>query len=84
MNLTHIVGLFSYALVLGVVVEDVTATVQSFKRGNTAICDHGHTVILNKNRHTGPLQVRSMPGTVEEICLLCRPGSSRSMWHVRP
>lgn len=55
MNTTHVIGLFTYALVLAVVVDDVATTIGDFKKGNTALAESGHTVILNANRHTVPL-----------------------------
>ena len=59
-NLTHVLGLFTYALVLSVVIDDVGSAVGEFKRGNHAVFENGHTVVLNRNRHTAALlrQVR--------------------------
>jgi hypothetical protein len=40
--------------------DDVQRTVEGFKTGNTAICERGHTVVLNSNATTPALlrQVR--------------------------
>jgi ion channel POLLUX/CASTOR len=54
-NLTHLLGLFSYALLLGIVSDDVQRTVEAFKRGNSAVCERGHTVVLNANATTDNL-----------------------------
>lgn len=54
-NLTHIVGLFTYALVLGIVSDDVQRLVEGFKTGNSVICERGHTIVLNCNATTAPL-----------------------------
>lgn len=64
LNMTHVIGLFTYALVLGIVADDVQSTVEGFKAGNTAIVERGHTVVLNANRTSESLlrQVRDMLG----------------------
>eukprot|EP00892_Ulva_mutabilis_P008060 jgi/Ulvmu1/5626/UM023_0165.1 len=52
LNVVWIVGLFSYALVLGIVSDDVAQTAEGFKQGNTDIVESGHTVVLNVNSTT--------------------------------
>jgi hypothetical protein len=66
-NMTHIIGLFTYALVLGIVFEDVQSTVDGFKAGNTAIVERGHTVVLNQNRTTASL-LRQVAPVAEQPC----------------
>ena len=63
-NLTHLLGLFSYALLLGIVSDDVQRTVEAFKNGNTAVFERGHTVVLNVNTTTENLlrQVHAYAG----------------------
>eukprot|EP00892_Ulva_mutabilis_P008063 jgi/Ulvmu1/5629/UM023_0168.1 len=52
LNLVWVIGLFSYALVLGIVSDDVAQTAEGFKRGNTSVVESGHTVVLNVNNTT--------------------------------
>ena len=59
-NMTHIIGLFTYALVLGIVSDDVQRLVEGFKTGNNPICEAGHTVVLNSNPTT-PSLLRQVP-----------------------
>jgi hypothetical protein len=68
-NLTHLLGLFSYALLLGIISDDVQRTVDAFKHGNTAVYERGHTVVLNVNSTTDHLlrQVRC------EMAVSCGP-----------
>ena len=54
-NLTHLVGLFSYALMLGIISDDVQRTVDGWKTGNTSICEHNHVLVLNANATTDNL-----------------------------
>lgn len=46
------VGLFTYALVLGIVAEDVQSLAEGFKKGNSEIVEEGHTVIFHTNANT--------------------------------
>ena len=68
-NLTHVVGIFTYALVLGIVSDDVQRTVEGFKTGNTAICERGHTVVLNTNPTTPALLRQVRTATLPRCCL---------------
>ena len=61
LNLTHVIGIFTYALVLGIVSDDVQQTVESFKTGNTAVMERDHTIVLNSNRTTPNLLRQARP-----------------------
>lgn len=53
MHAVHVqVGLFTYALVLGIVAEDVQSLAEGLKKGNTEIVEEGHTVIFHTNPTT--------------------------------
>ena len=60
-----LVGLFSFAILLGLVTEAITSKVEDVKRGNYKVCESGHTVILNFNDQTVPL-LRQMAQAVAE------------------
>jgi hypothetical protein len=55
LNVTHVIGLFTYALVLGIVSDDVQQTVAGFKQGNSVVMERNHTVVLNVNNTTSNL-----------------------------
>lgn len=61
LNVTHIIGIFTYALVLGIVTEDVQQTVQGFKQGNSEVMEHNHTIVLNMNSTTPSLLRQACP-----------------------
>jgi hypothetical protein len=46
------VGLFTYALILGLVAEAVQSASDGFKKGNGEVVEEGHTVILHTNNAT--------------------------------
>jgi hypothetical protein len=46
------VGLFTYALFLGLVAEAVQSASDGFKKGNGEVVESGHTVIMHTNSNT--------------------------------
>lgn len=48
-------GLLTFAVVLGVVCNDISAAVEAVQSGNYAVVESGHTVILNWNKLTIPI-----------------------------
>ncbi|KAL3146236.1 hypothetical protein ABBQ32_002939 [Trebouxia sp. C0010 RCD-2024] len=48
-------GLLTFAVVLGVVCNDISAAVEAVQSGNYAVVESGHTVILNWNKLTIPM-----------------------------
>lgn len=46
------VGLFTYALILGLVAEAVQSASHGFKQGNGEVLEVGHTVIMHTNSTT--------------------------------
>ena len=45
-------GLFTYALILGLVAEAVQSASQGFKKGNGEVVEVGHTVMMHTNSAT--------------------------------
>ena len=48
-------GLLTFAVVLGVVCNDISSAVEAVQSGNYAVVESGHTVILNWNKLTIPM-----------------------------
>ena len=57
-------GLLTFAVVLGVVCNDISAAVENVQSGNYTVVESGHTVILNWNKLTIPVLRQVKP-----ICL---------------
>lgn len=55
MNLIFLCGLFTFAVVLGFVSEEIKSQLRSVKSGNYAVVAQGHTVVLNWNSQLMPL-----------------------------
>lgn len=65
-------GLFTYALVLGIVAEDVQSLAEGFKKGNSEIVEKGHTVIFHTNANT-PNMLRQVLHPVQSLVCLAMP-----------
>ncbi|KAK9797373.1 hypothetical protein WJX73_006662 [Symbiochloris irregularis] len=55
MNIMWLFGTFTFAIVLGVVTEDIVATVVNIRSGNYPVVAQNHTLVLNWNSQTVPL-----------------------------
>ncbi|KAK9815434.1 hypothetical protein WJX72_003650 [[Myrmecia] bisecta] len=55
MHVIWMVGTFTFAIVLGVVTEDIVNTVMAVRSGNYPVLATNHTLILNWNNQTVPL-----------------------------
>ncbi|KAL3151949.1 hypothetical protein ABBQ32_001075 [Trebouxia sp. C0010 RCD-2024] len=55
MNLIFLCGLFTFAVVLGFVSEEIKSQLRSVKAGNYAVIAQDHTVVLNWNPQLVPL-----------------------------
>lgn len=55
MNLIFLCGLFTFAVVLGFVSEEIKSQLRSVKAGNYAVVAQGHTLVLNWNPQLVPL-----------------------------
>ena len=64
-------GLLTFAVVLGVVCNDISAAVESVQSGNYAVVESGHTVILNWNKLTIPI-LRQV-GQKKDFTSFCQP-----------
>lgn len=58
-NITHFIGLFTYAFVVGIISEEVQMTRKALDSGRLRIVEQGHTVVLNSNR-TSPSLLRQV------------------------
>ncbi|KAK9797001.1 hypothetical protein WJX73_002827 [Symbiochloris irregularis] len=54
-NIIFLVGTFTFAVVLGVVSDDITTEVKAIRSGNYPVLTEGHILLLNWNRQTVPL-----------------------------
>lgn len=61
LNLCFLTGVLTFAVVLGVVADEIHGVVASMDEGRIAVAEHNHTVVLHYNEQTGPLlrQVRN-------------------------
>ncbi|KXZ51761.1 hypothetical protein GPECTOR_11g205 [Gonium pectorale] len=50
LNAMYIVGLFTFAVVIGVLSDDIQTSVAEARLGNSPVPERGHTVILGHNR----------------------------------
>eukprot|EP00803_Ostreobium_quekettii_P010129 evm.model.scf_531.3 EVM.evm.TU.scf_531.3 scf_531:13935-21183(-) len=58
-NIIFLYGLLTFAVVLGVVCDDISTFVTNVRNGNTDVVEEGHTVVLNVNRQL-PSVLRQM------------------------
>jgi len=60
-NAVYLAGLLGFAVVLGIVTDDIGSAVAEVRGGNFAVAERNHTVVLGWNRTTLPIlrQVRS-------------------------
>ena len=54
-NLIFFAGMFTVAVTLGIVCDDISNFVSDVRHGNYQMVEDGHTVILNVNRLLGPV-----------------------------
>ncbi|DBB14997.1 hypothetical protein WJX82_007629 [Trebouxia sp. C0006] len=55
LNTMFLLGTFTFAVVLGVVSDDISSEVKSIRSGNYPVMDKDHILVLNWNRQTIPL-----------------------------
>lgn len=55
MNFFWLGGSFTFAILLGVVTEDIVSFVDGVRKGNFPVVADNHTLILNWNSYTLPL-----------------------------
>ncbi|GAB4822281.1 hypothetical protein N2152v2_009327 [Parachlorella kessleri] len=55
MNFFFLVGLFSFAVLIGIVSEEIKTQVKDVRGGNYSVITQGHTLVLNWNRQSMPL-----------------------------
>ncbi|CAK0785418.1 hypothetical protein CVIRNUC_008627 [Coccomyxa viridis] len=55
MNVLWLLGTFTFAIVIGIIGEDVTNTIMNVRSGNYSVMAANHTLILNWNDQTVPL-----------------------------
>eukprot|EP00803_Ostreobium_quekettii_P003897 evm.model.scf_1298.2 EVM.evm.TU.scf_1298.2 scf_1298:4839-10953(-) len=58
-NVIFLYGLLTFAVVLGVICEDISTFVTTVRNGNTDVVEEGHTVVLNVNQQL-PAVLRQM------------------------
>ena len=90
LNFTHMIGLFTYAFVVGIVAEEVQSTVEALGAGKTKIVEQGHTLVLNSNRtsphllrQVRPSHYRTCPHFLRQV-LHSNRTSSHVLRQVRP
>lgn len=71
MHLVFVAGLFTFAVLLGIVTDDIGSAVEHVRKGNYPVIERNHTVVLGWNRQTIPL-LRQVCGNA--ITLLWIPG----------
>lgn len=54
-NFLYMIGLLSFAVLLGVITDDISSAVQHVRSGNYAIHERQHTLILGWNRQLTPV-----------------------------
>lgn len=55
LNAIFLLGTFSFAVILGVVSDDISSEVKAIRSGNYPVLASGHILVLNWNRQTIPL-----------------------------
>ncbi|GMH41923.1 hypothetical protein BSKO_09842 [Bryopsis sp. KO-2023] len=64
-NLIFMSGLLTFAVILGIVCDDISSMVQDVRLGNYQVLEEGHTVVLNCNKQLGSV-LRQMAIAKEE------------------
>eukprot|EP00878_Enallax_costatus_P027636 GHUV01029773.1.p1 GENE.GHUV01029773.1~~GHUV01029773.1.p1 ORF type:complete len:281 (+),score=62.85 GHUV01029773.1:313-1155(+) len=55
LHLVYLAGLFTFAVVLGIITDDIGTHVDKVRRGNHPVIEQNHTVVLNWNQQTLPV-----------------------------
>ncbi|WIA39518.1 hypothetical protein OEZ86_005609 [Tetradesmus obliquus] len=55
LHLVYLAGLFTFAVVLGIVTDDISTQVDKVRCGNYPVVERSHTVLLNWNHQTLPV-----------------------------
>ncbi|KAF6253223.1 hypothetical protein COO60DRAFT_1548067 [Scenedesmus sp. NREL 46B-D3] len=55
LHLVYLAGLFTFAVVLGIVTDDISTKVDKVRCGNYPVVERNHTVLLNWNHQTLPV-----------------------------
>ena len=69
-NALFVAGVFTFALLVGFVSESVASGAASVVRGNGAVVERGHAVVLNWNAAAPPLVRQLAPGRGEKVIVM--------------
>lgn len=52
-NIIFVSGLLTFAVILGIVCDDISSIVEEVRSGNYEVLEEGHTIVLNSNKQLG-------------------------------
>lgn len=52
-NFIFVSGLLTFAVILGIICDDISSVVEEVRSGNYQVLEEGHTIILNCNKQLG-------------------------------
>ena len=71
-NALFVAGVFTFALLVGFVSESVASGASAVVRGNGAVVERGHSVVLNWNAAAPPLVRQLAPGRGEKVIVMAQ------------